>query len=129
MPRSPNERNLSADISSDLFNQVEDFLESHNKVTKRQFITAIVQLFLALPEQSQAMLLFCPPDSKNFRSVINSLTEGKVLSKRTDEVVEVLMEKLSTGSDGDEIKLCQQILKKLGKPYAIPSSRGRGKSV
>lgn len=85
MARLPGEKNFAADIPDELFDQVEEFIDTHNRPKKKQVVSAMVKLFLRLPEDVQVRLVNDIDSKEDFVSIMNLLIDKRI-DKRLNEM-------------------------------------------
>lgn len=85
MTRPINLKELEGDIPTKLHIELTDWISTHKDVKIRQCMQAMVELFLSIPEEIQAILLVCPRESKIF---ITSLQ--KLISLQEEQIKVVL---------------------------------------
>lgn len=78
MATSPGEKSFNIDIPEDLYNQVEDFIESHNRPKKKQVGTAMVRLFLRLPADVQVRLVNNIDQDEDLVSIVNLIVDRRM---------------------------------------------------
>ena len=81
MPRQKNERSLG-DVDEKLFYRIEKAINSRNDMKKKQFVTAAMEFFLALPENVQDQLLMRSPTSQIFKKLVskNKFPAAKIVA-------------------------------------------------
>ncbi len=72
MPRLENEKNLG-NVVIELSDRVDKAVIARNNMKKKQFITAAIEFFLALPEAIQDQLLLRPPTSEAFAGLVSQV--------------------------------------------------------
>lgn len=70
MARSENEKSLG-NVGIELFERIDKAVSCRNNTKKKQFVTAAMDFFLALPDHVIDTLLLHPPDSEAFVNIVN----------------------------------------------------------
>lgn len=72
MPRSENEKNLA--IADELNERINREIQNRNNMKKKQFVTAALEFFLAMPEGIMDKILLYPPGSDNFDKTVSLIS-------------------------------------------------------
>jgi len=72
------EKLLGSEVSFELCERFDDYIASHNDAKRKQVVTVMVELWLSLPEDMQAMLLHAPAKSSNFVAIIQKIIEERI---------------------------------------------------
>ncbi len=78
MAHKPGEKNFGGEIENPLFDKIETWISAHNNVKKKQLTTAMVELWLALPEEIQVHLLYKPVGSKDFVRIVREIVDERI---------------------------------------------------
>lgn len=100
MATSPGEKSFNIDIPEELYERLEEFIDTHNRPKKKQVGTAIIKLFLRLPEDVQVRLVNDIDNKEDFVSVLNSLIDARI-SAVMPSVQQVVDE--TAGTDDEEV--------------------------
>lgn len=60
---------LGGEVDTELCDRMDAWIAEHNDVKKRQVVAAIAELFLALPKETQGLLLISRPHSLSFQRI------------------------------------------------------------
>ncbi len=89
MARGLHEKNFSGDIPNALAEEVEKFIERHRDLKRKQLLAVALDLFMSLPEPTQAILAFTGRDDPSFQDVVRRVTADAVVKTEPDRAVPV----------------------------------------
>ena len=73
MARKINDKKLEADIPGKLHDELSEWIDLHKNVKIRQCTQAMIELFLSVPEELQAIFLICARTSHIFNRSVRKL--------------------------------------------------------
>ena len=82
MAHNPVEKNFGAEIDVGLYDQIEDYISTIPKLKKKQLVTAMVNLWLSLPDSIRANLLYAPQNAVNFVSIVEQIVDQRIEAGR-----------------------------------------------
>jgi len=149
MGRTESEKFFGADISLELYQQYEKWIVKHPKITNRQLQTSMFRMFLSLPEDIQAKMLFNSFDSEPFDQLVRQIVQqelGKnIEQEQKEEEVEKkpvtlrqalhnMVERIKTEEtiEGNVIKIEQsdektwEELRRIAEPESKPKRKKKG---
>ncbi len=78
MAHSPVEKNFGAEIDLELFDKLEDYISTIPKLKKKQLIMAMGNLWLSLPDNVRANLLYAPQNAVDFVSIVEEIVDRRM---------------------------------------------------
>ena len=76
MAAKPGQKTFHAEVEESLHTALERWRSAHKDPSQKQCIIAGVELFLALPEPVQSILMICPRDSRAFEVAATFASEA-----------------------------------------------------